>query len=55
LGTFTHEEISRDEMIHLMSGADELQNLEEELREFSGDALARELAEALREEEEAIS
>lgn len=55
LGTFTHDEISRDEMIHLMSGADELQNLEQELREFSSDAIARKLADALHEEGEAIS
>jgi simple sugar transport system ATP-binding protein len=55
LGTYTRQEISRDEMIHLMSGADELQNLEHELREFSGDSLASELADALQKEEKAIS
>ncbi|RMF80980.1 MAG: sugar ABC transporter ATP-binding protein [Chloroflexi bacterium] len=36
LGTFTKEELSRDEMIHMMSGGEELEKLEHELREFMG-------------------
>ena len=51
LGTFTKAEISREEMIQMMSGSDELENLEHELREFSEDAIAKELADALHEEE----
>lgn len=35
LGTFTKNAIERDEMIRLMSGGDELDNLEHELREFT--------------------
>jgi simple sugar transport system ATP-binding protein len=34
LGTFTKAELSRDEMIQMMSGGDELEKLEHELREF---------------------
>jgi simple sugar transport system ATP-binding protein len=34
LGTFTKDDLSREEMIHMMSGGDELQKLEHELREF---------------------
>lgn len=34
LGTFTKDEISRDEMIRMMSGGDELEKLEHELKEF---------------------
>lgn len=52
MGTFTKKEITRDEMIRLMSGGDELENLEHELREFSEDAVAKELADALHEEEQ---
>jgi simple sugar transport system ATP-binding protein len=33
LGTFTKAELSRDEMIHMMSGGEELEKLEHELRE----------------------
>ena len=51
VGTYTKDAISRDEMIRLMSGGDELENLEHELREFSGDAIAAQLADALHEEE----
>lgn len=51
LGTYTKQEISREEMIRMMSGGDELESLEHELREFSGDALADELADAIHEEE----
>lgn len=34
LGTFTKEQLSRDEMIRMMSGGDELDRLEDELRKF---------------------
>jgi len=34
LGTFTKAELPRDEMIHMMSGGEELEKLEHELREF---------------------
>jgi simple sugar transport system ATP-binding protein len=51
LGTYTKDEISREEMIHLMSGGDELENLEHELRDVSGDAIARQLADAIHEGE----
>jgi simple sugar transport system ATP-binding protein len=51
-GTFTKSEITREEMIRMMSGVDELENLEHELREFADDKIAAELADALHEEEE---
>jgi simple sugar transport system ATP-binding protein len=51
-GTFARNEITREEMIRMMSGVDELENLEHELREFSDDQIAAELADALHEEEE---
>ena len=51
-GTFTKAEITRDEMIRMMSGVDELENLEHELREFSEDAIAEQLANALHDEEQ---
>ncbi len=51
LGTYTKNEISREEMIQLMSGSDELENLEHELREFSGDSIAKELADAIHTED----
>jgi len=35
MGTFTKDQLSRDEMIRMMSGADELERLEHELREFT--------------------
>jgi simple sugar transport system ATP-binding protein len=53
LGTFTKAEMSREEMIHLMAGGDELEKIEHELREYSNDAIARELADAIHEDEEA--
>jgi simple sugar transport system ATP-binding protein len=49
LGTFTKAELSRDEMIHMMSGGEELEKLEDELREFSGPA-SQALANAVHEE-----
>lgn len=55
LGTFSHDDISRDEIIHLMSGGDELQTLEHELRGLPGDALAKELADAIHEHEDSAS
>lgn len=51
LGTYTKAEISRDEMIRMMSGGEELENLEHELREFAGDPLAQALADHIHEEE----
>jgi simple sugar transport system ATP-binding protein len=44
LGTYTKAELSREEMIRMMSGGDELEKLEHELREFSGDSLIADLA-----------
>lgn len=35
MGTFSKSDISRDEMIRMMSGGDELETLEHELREFT--------------------
>jgi len=49
LGTYTKQDLSRDEMIRLMSGGDELERLEHELREFSDEG-SQALAEALHEE-----
>lgn len=54
LGTFTKDELSRDEMIHMMSGGDELERLEHELREINDPAL-EELAEALHDQEQGRS
>src|SRR5215216_5739084 len=53
-GTFKKSEITRDEMIRMMSGVDELENLEHELREFSEDAIAEQLADALHDEEQSV-
>jgi simple sugar transport system ATP-binding protein len=36
LGTFTKAELPREEMIHMMSGGEELERLEHELREVRG-------------------
>ena len=33
-GTFTREELSREEMVRMMSGADELDAISHELKEF---------------------
>jgi simple sugar transport system ATP-binding protein len=52
LGTFTKAELSREEMIRMMSGGDELERLEHELREFTGDAAVAELMEDIQEEKE---
>jgi simple sugar transport system ATP-binding protein len=49
LGTYTKGELSREEMIRMMSGGEELDKLEEELREFSEQA-SQTLANALHEE-----
>ncbi|HEX2622684.1 MAG TPA: ATP-binding cassette domain-containing protein, partial [Phototrophicaceae bacterium] len=51
LGTYTKDELSRDEMIRMMSGGDELERIEHELREFATDSNLRELADALHAEE----
>ena len=61
-GTFTREELSREEMVRMMSGADELDAISHELKEFEHtDALEavgrlseidHQLAEALQESEE---
>lgn len=53
LGTFTKDELSRDEMIHMMSGGDELERLEHELRQI-GDSSLNQLADALHEEDESM-
>ena len=50
LGTFTKAELSRDEMIRMMSGGEELENLEQELRS-SREQSSQALADAIREEE----
>ncbi|MCB9452867.1 MAG: sugar ABC transporter ATP-binding protein [Anaerolineaceae bacterium] len=50
LGTFTKTELSREEMIHMMSGGDELERLEHELREFEDDQAVNELREGVHEE-----
>jgi simple sugar transport system ATP-binding protein len=55
LGTFTKSELSRDEMIRMMSGGDELEKLEHELREFSGDSVVANLVEDIHENVEAHS
>lgn len=49
LGTFTRNDLSRDEMIHMMSGGEELDRLEHELRSI-GDTSSRELADNIHEE-----
>jgi simple sugar transport system ATP-binding protein len=38
VGTYTKNELAREAMIHMMSGGDELENLEHELREFTRSA-----------------
>lgn len=50
LGTFTKADLSREEMIRMMSGSDELERLEHELRTFREQA-SQQLADALHEEE----
>ena len=50
LGTYTKAEIQRDEMIRMMSGGEELDALEHELREFTGDGSMGALADDLRAE-----
>ncbi|MEL6269425.1 MAG: ATP-binding cassette domain-containing protein [Chloroflexota bacterium] len=47
LGTFTKAELSREEMIRMMSGGDELEKLEHELREFTSDSAVAELTESI--------
>jgi simple sugar transport system ATP-binding protein len=49
LGTFTKNELSRDEMIRMMSGGDELEKLEHELRGFTSDAAVANLVEDIHE------
>ncbi len=41
MGTFTKDELSREEMIHLMSGGDELENLEHELKQFGNKSASK--------------
>src|SRR5579859_932365 len=53
LGTYTKQELPREEMIHLMSGADELEQLEHELQETS-DQQAQSLLSAIKAEEAAL-
>lgn len=58
LGTFTKAELSRDEMIRMMSGADELEALEHELRNYTADKSVSELTHSIhreKEEEEKLS
>jgi simple sugar transport system ATP-binding protein len=50
-GTFTKNELTRDDMIKLMSGGDALENLEHELRKMPRDDITGELADAIRAEE----
>jgi simple sugar transport system ATP-binding protein len=52
LGTFNKEELPRDEMIRLMSGGDELERLEHDLREF---AETQGFANGFQEESESLS
>lgn len=52
LGTFTKSELSREEMIHMMSGGDELEALEHELREFTSDLAVSELTDVIHGEKE---
>jgi len=52
LGTFTKQELSREEMIRMMSGGDELEKLEHELREFSGDKAVADLTQEVQDEKE---
>jgi simple sugar transport system ATP-binding protein len=57
-GTFTKEELSREEMVRMMSGADELDALSHELNEFArresaeSDVIDAQLVEAIEEAEE---
>jgi simple sugar transport system ATP-binding protein len=53
LGTFTKQELPREEMIHLMSGADELEQLEHELQ-TSTDQQSQSLVKAIHAEEAAL-
>lgn len=52
LGTFTKAELTRDEMIRMMSGGDELEALEHELREYAADKTVSELTEDIHEGKE---
>jgi simple sugar transport system ATP-binding protein len=54
LGTYTKADLSRDEMIRMMSGGEELENLEHELREFASDPLLQALADNLYDEEQEL-
>ncbi len=54
LGTYTKNELSRDEMIRMMSGGEELEALEHELRAFSADTTLEGYADALKQESEAL-
>lgn len=55
LGTFGKDALSRDEMIRMMSGGDELERLENELREYANDSTLKALADAIQEEEQSLS
>ena len=50
LGTFTKAELSREEMIRMMSGGDELESLEHELRSFTVDTGMAHLADDIHDE-----
>lgn len=52
LGTFTKQELAREEMIRMMSGGDELEKLEHELREFTSDGAVAALSKEIHDEKE---
>ncbi|MCC6615853.1 MAG: sugar ABC transporter ATP-binding protein [Anaerolineae bacterium] len=54
LGTFTKDDLPRDEMIRMMSGGEELEALEHELREFTDDSTLADMANRLHQESEAF-
>ncbi len=52
LGTFNKSQLSREEMIRMMSGGDELEKLEHELREFTSDSAISQLVDEVHHEKE---
>lgn len=54
LGTYTKTELPRDEMIRMMSGGEELEALEHELRGFTNDRTLHAMADQLHQESEAL-
>jgi simple sugar transport system ATP-binding protein len=55
LGTFTKHELARDDMIRMMSGGEEMEALEHELREFANDKSLQRMADQLHAETQALS